>query len=260
MPSGAWVDEVKTLKKGDVYMGRGSKQRGLLPSFWTNQFKVSKYGRDRAVELHRTEVQEDPQYRSGYTNFQARGYCSIAVQLRSVTRIVSPRPCSAIGNEKIVKTARNRNWKTHRPMLRKAGQAQTNQCSWDQGTWKGGYVTVKVSVRPVRGRQGITASQLWTSISRLFLATAESLSSVQLLSELALGRHAKSPFSQRVVDQLRGEVKVILAREDVQFERVEGDRTDMPIDFRLGRPVESSSRSRSIDCNLRARGTSRPGI
>ena len=63
VPSRAWVDEVKTLKKGDVYVGRGSKQRGLLPSFWANRYKVSKFGRDRAVELHATEVQEDPQYR-----------------------------------------------------------------------------------------------------------------------------------------------------------------------------------------------------
>ena len=59
-----------------------------------------------------------------------------------------------------------------------------------------------------------------------------SLSTVQLLSELALGRHAKSPFSQDVVKRLRCEVKVILAREGIQFERVESDRTDVPIDFR----------------------------
>ena len=71
------------------------------------------------------------------------------------------------------------------------------------------------------------------SISRLFPGTAEFLSSVQLLSKLALGRHAKSPFSQSAVDQLRGEVKVILAREGIQFERVEGDRTNVPIVFRL---------------------------
>ena len=63
VPSRAWVDEVKTFKKGDVFIGRGSKQRGLLPSFWANRYKVSKFGRDRAVELHATEVQEDPQYR-----------------------------------------------------------------------------------------------------------------------------------------------------------------------------------------------------
>ena len=40
------------------------------------------------------------------------------------------------------------------------------------------------------------SSQLWASISRLFLGTAESLSTVQLLSELALGRLARSPFSK----------------------------------------------------------------
>ena len=62
MPSRAWVDEVKTLKQGDIYVGRGSRHRGLLPSFLANRYKVSKFGRDRAVALHRAEVREDPQY------------------------------------------------------------------------------------------------------------------------------------------------------------------------------------------------------
>ena len=33
--------------------------------------------------------------------------------------------------------------------------------------------------------------------------------------------------------RLRDDVKVILARESIQFERVDGDRTDVPIDCRL---------------------------
>ena len=37
VPSRAWVDEVKTLKQGDVHVGRGTKQRGLLPSFLGKQ-------------------------------------------------------------------------------------------------------------------------------------------------------------------------------------------------------------------------------
>ena len=49
------------------------------------------------------------------------------------------------------------------------------------------------------GRQ-CPSSQLWASISRLFLGTAESISTVQFLSELALGRLAKPPFSQDVVE------------------------------------------------------------
>ena len=62
VPSCAWVDDVKTLKQGDIYVGRGSKQRGSLPSCRANRYKVSMFGRDRAAELHRAEVQEDPQY------------------------------------------------------------------------------------------------------------------------------------------------------------------------------------------------------
>ena len=62
VPSRAWEDDVKTLKQGDIYVGRGSKQRGLLPSLWANKNKVSKFGRGRAVELHRSEVREDPRY------------------------------------------------------------------------------------------------------------------------------------------------------------------------------------------------------
>ena len=62
VPSWACVDEVKTLKQGDIYVGRGRKQKGPLPSFWANRYKVSMFGRDRAVALHRAEVREDPQY------------------------------------------------------------------------------------------------------------------------------------------------------------------------------------------------------
>ena len=62
VPSRAWVDEVKTLKQGDVHVGRRTKQRGQLPSFWANRYKASKFGRDTPVQLHRAEVQEDPRY------------------------------------------------------------------------------------------------------------------------------------------------------------------------------------------------------
>ena len=73
----------------------------------------------------------------------------------------------------------------------------------------------------------------WKELSRLFLCTAESVASVELLSELALSRHGKSPFNEEVVRKLRGDTKAILEREGIPFERNEHDRTDVPIDFRL---------------------------
>ena len=81
IPSRACLAEVKTLKQGDIYVGRGSKQRGLLPSFWATRYKVS-FGRDRAVALHRAEVREDPQYGRRVHELSGK-------RLRSATRTIS---------------------------------------------------------------------------------------------------------------------------------------------------------------------------
>ena len=96
-------------------------------------------------------------------------------------------------------------------------------------------------------------------LSRLFLRTAESISSAQLQSELTLGRHGKSPFRENVMAKLRDEVKVILAREGIQIERIDGDRSDVPIDFRLlggllqaaaDPEVSTASFARGPDCRV----------
>ena len=62
LPIRAHVDEVKPLKRSDVYIGRGCKERLLMPSFWANRYKVARYGRTRCLALHKREIEEDPQY------------------------------------------------------------------------------------------------------------------------------------------------------------------------------------------------------
>ena len=216
VPSRAWVDEAKTLKKGDVYGGRGSKQRGLLPSFW---YKVSKFGRDRAVEWQRTEVQGDPQYRSRIHEFSGKRLLCLcgaaekchADNLRDLFRAQHPQafdPSSSArpplsselnilakaredredseesGLEGAEANAPQGGSGTGKPMLIGSGYVERRLCD-GQGLCSPGAWAPRDRCYP--------SSQLWTSISRLFLATAESLSSVQLLSKLALGRHAKSP-------------------------------------------------------------------
>ena len=102
--------------------------------------------------------------------------------------------------------------------------------------------------------------QLWKSLSRLF-GSAESVSSVPLLSELALGRHGKSPFQEDVVGKLRDEVKVLLAREGIQFERMVGDRSDVPIDFRLLGGLLQAAADLEVSIASFAQGCAgRPGI
>ena len=94
VPSRACADEVMTLKQGDLYIGRGSKQRNLLPSFWANRYNVHKFGRRRAVELHKAEVNGDPQYGRRIHDLSGiRGSCVIASSTRMVTAGTS-KTCS----------------------------------------------------------------------------------------------------------------------------------------------------------------------
>ena len=58
MSAGPWVvpirgdlDDIARLMAGDLYIGRGSRQRGLLGSPFSNCYKVGEYGRVNAIHL-----------------------------------------------------------------------------------------------------------------------------------------------------------------------------------------------------------------
>ena len=50
VPARGCLENVKQLMAGDIYMGRGCRQRGLDGSVWANACKVSQYGRAAAVQ------------------------------------------------------------------------------------------------------------------------------------------------------------------------------------------------------------------
>ena len=60
VPIRAELDAVKRLMKGDTYVGRGCKQRGLAGSSFGNHFKVSAHGRARAVAMFRQHLDKSP--------------------------------------------------------------------------------------------------------------------------------------------------------------------------------------------------------
>ena len=286
VPSRAWVDEVRTLKQGDIYVGRGSKQRGLLPSFWANRYKVSKFGRDRAVELHPKEVQEDPQYGRRVHELSGKRllcHCKAtekchAQNLQELFRDLYPHAFDPSGSARtplaselniLAKAREDREesdesgledaeaqappgWSgSGRPMVIGSGYVERRLCDGQSLCSPGAWAPAD---------RKYPESPLWKELSRLFLSTAESVSSVQLLSELALGRHAKSPFEDGIVRKLRDNVKGVLKRGSVHVERVDGDRSDVPIDFRPGWVVECGLRPRGVDCVICTRSTGRPGI
>ena len=54
------LDSIKRLLKGDVYTGRGSRQRSLPKSRYCNTFKVSQVGRSVALSSFRQALLADP--------------------------------------------------------------------------------------------------------------------------------------------------------------------------------------------------------
>ena len=54
------LDSVKRLLRGDVKIGRGSRQRSLPKSRYCNTFKVSQVGRSLAISSFREALRADP--------------------------------------------------------------------------------------------------------------------------------------------------------------------------------------------------------
>ena len=53
VPIRGHLDSIKRLLRGDVYIGRGSRQRSLPKSRYCNTFKVSQVGRSLAISSFR---------------------------------------------------------------------------------------------------------------------------------------------------------------------------------------------------------------
>ena len=60
VPIRGHLDSIKRLLKGDVYIGRGSRQRSLPKSRYCNTFKVSQVGRAVAISSFRQALLADP--------------------------------------------------------------------------------------------------------------------------------------------------------------------------------------------------------
>ena len=76
LPIRGCLDSVKRLLKGDLYIGRGSRQRSLSKSRYCNTFKVSEVGREMAIDKFReTLLQDRALHRSLWTLSGRRLLC-----------------------------------------------------------------------------------------------------------------------------------------------------------------------------------------
>ena len=259
LPIRAHVDEVKSLKKGDVYIGRGCKERLLMPSFWANRYKVARYGRSRCLALHKQEIEEDPQYERRIheltgkrllchcrKNQSCHGDNLIQLYHRvypaAYDRMVTDRaPTSAELNA--LAEARNecsdseeseldaeiacapQGWRgNHKPLMVGAGYTEREVCD-GQGLSSPGRWSHEDRLYP--------SSSLWLQIQRMFIHTAETMTTSRHLSELALGRLTSSPFSEKTVTVLRDDLFRLLSDSGHGIVRGPQDRRELPFDFRL---------------------------
>ena len=76
LPVRGHLDSVRRLLQGDVYIGRGSRQRALPWSRYCNNFEVSEHGRDAAIAGFRDMLLQDGAlYASSWTLSGTRPVC-----------------------------------------------------------------------------------------------------------------------------------------------------------------------------------------
>ena len=76
IPIRAHLESVRRLLQGDVYIGRGSRQRALPWSRYCNNFEVSEHGRDAAIAGFRDMLLQDGAlYASSWTLSGTRPVC-----------------------------------------------------------------------------------------------------------------------------------------------------------------------------------------
>ena len=58
------LEDIRCMMVGDYHIGRGSRERGLGKSAYSNDYKVSQYGRERAISQFAQKLQRDAELRA----------------------------------------------------------------------------------------------------------------------------------------------------------------------------------------------------
>ena len=275
VPVRGHLDSIKRLLRGDIYIGRGSRQRSLLKSRYCNTFKVSQVGRSVAISSFRQALLADPAlHNSLWTLSGTRLVCHcratedchgdvLVEEFRKLYPTAHDRyqPCgSPPGHEILSFLARLREEpeseegsspdegvpETHAgyrgngpPMMVGVGHVQREFCDGQSlaspGRWS-------------PGSRVFPSSTAWSSVRECFWRFTTHFGTEKLLVDLAMGKVAESPFPPVEIKQLKQAVIDAAARAGISITRKGGDRVDIPIDYRF------------LDVLLRASGDPEIGL
>ena len=260
VPTRGFLDDIKRLMLGDIYIGRGSKQRSLLKGKFSNPYKVSQHGRSQAVfrfEQHfrqTKELEADIWTLSGtrlVCHCRESQECHGDVLVREFKRqfpgaydraaVSAVPPSSAVLN--------------YLARLREEASSSEGS-SADEGAapkgsgWRGngppmvigtGYTSRELCdgqtlASPGRWEPSLRTypqNETWKEVSGILMDYARRKGTPELLARLALGKVDKCPFNAREVQELRDSIIDALESREIHLERMSEDRTNVPVDFRL---------------------------
>ena len=244
---------------GDFYIGRGSRERGLEKSLYSNDYKVAQFGRERAISCFAQKLRSDEELRSKlWTLSGLRLIChckpsqachadSIIDEFRRMYPSAHDREDSDADppkSEVLHYLARLRmfpapeddssadeevpekgtGWRgTSPPMSVGLGYAAPEHCD--------GHSLASPGRWPSPQRR-YPETPLWTEISKCYMRLAEVRGTPQLLIELALGKVKSCPFSEDEIQALKRETTEVMQKLVIKIYWTSEDRTDIPIDYR----------------------------
>ena len=249
LPVRGHLDAIKCLMKGDLYIGRGCRQRGLSCSQFANPYKFAKFGRSRAIELFSTFLQDNAQLRlSG---------------LRLVCRCGPQQPCHADilisayshsfpgafdrdeSHSGVPPTSDQLNYLAE--LREEHDSSEGSTADEDAGAsvsgWKGSgkpmqrdFCDGQSLASPGRwspSERRYPQSDAWNAVLVLVKRFSEVFGTTKLLMDLALGRIKECPFPIDAVTSLKNEIVDGLSSRGLNLKREEGDRDELPIDLRF---------------------------
>ena len=266
--------------KGDLYIGRGCRQRGLSCSQFANPYKVAKFGRSRAIELFSTFFARQRTASFSPLDFIRIATCmslwsSAAVSCRRPHLCLFPFVSGCVRQNDphsgVPPTSDQLNYLAE--LREEHGSSEGSTADEDAAPagsgWKGSgkpmQVGIGYTVRDFCDGQSLASpgrwapsdrrypqSDAWSAVVVLVKRFSEVFGTTKLLMDLALGRIKKCPFPIEAVNSLKKEIVDSLSSRGLNLKREEGDRDELPIDFRfLGsshrRQTVIPSRSRDFD-------------
>ena len=247
------------MMKGDTYIGRGCKQRGLPRSVFGNPYKLCNHSRSQAVVKYRQLLDDSPELSSQLINLSGRRllcHCKRFQQCHADATIAKfaelyPGAYDRDRAAERVPTSEELNlMATVREDPSSDEGSTADEGVPDRGSgWVGSGPPMRVGVGytardmcdgqglPSPGRWPIAsrrypASPIWKAVPRKFEQFSAQYGTAELLMNLALGRIQENPFSEKEIQDRKQDVIDELEPAGLELKREENDRRDVPIDFR----------------------------